>query len=188
MKGKAYKRTCILKGCNVKFVPLGPNHVACSWPHGIEYAKNALKKKDKETQKEWKKEKKKRKEKLKTRTDHLNELQVLFNRFVRLRDAGKPCISCNGKLGPKYDCGHYYSVGAYPELRLHEYNAHGQCVACNQHKHGNLIAYGENLPKRIGMQAMAELIELVGTSLKLTLPEIIEKKEYYKTKIKQFNQ
>ena len=179
MKGKVYQRKCINKACKKKFIPGRPSQVVCSPICGVEYAKTV-------SVKNWKKEKKDRKEKLKTRTDHLNELQVLFNKFIRLRDKGKPCISCNGKLGAKYDAGHYYSVGGYPELRLHEDNCHGQCVHCNQHKHGNLIAYGENLPNRIGMEALAKLIELVGSSLKLTLPEILELKEYYKMKIKEF--
>ena len=80
--------------------------------------------------KKWKVEKKFRKEALKTRSDHLNELQVIFNKWIRLRDKGNNCISCN-KPAKKENAGHYRSVGSCPELRLEPLNVHLQCEYCN---------------------------------------------------------
>jgi hypothetical protein len=175
---KIYQRKCINKACKKKFTPALPNQIVCSGLCGVEYAKAVNVKK-------WQKEKKERKEKLKSRTDHLNELQVVFNRFVRTRDQKLPCISCGSELKGKFDAGHFFSVGAHPELRFWEDNCHGQCVYCNQHRHGNLLEYAENLPKRIGPDRYSILLAAKGSHLKLTLPDILEWKERFKNKIKE---
>ena len=68
---------------------------------------------------EWNKERKQIMEKLKTHKDYLNELQVVFNTFIRLRDKDQWCISCGcNMVGRKGDASHYYSVGSAPELRI----------------------------------------------------------------------
>jgi hypothetical protein len=65
-----------------------------------------------------------------------DEAQAAFNTFVRLIDAGQPCISC-GTTDPKpthmgqWAAGHYLSVGAAPELRFELRNVHRQCHGCN---------------------------------------------------------
>lgn len=175
---KTYPRKCLNKECKKKFMPMSSTQVVCSPLCGVAYAKTVR-------VKDWKKEKKERKEKLKTRTDHLNELQVIFNKFIRLRDAKLGCISCGAELKGKFDAGHYFSVGAHPELRFWEDNCHGQCVYCNQHRHGNLLEYSENLPKRIGPDRYSILLAAKGSHLKLTLPDILEWKERFKAKIKE---
>ena len=114
-----------------------------------------------------------------------SDLQQVFNQFIRLRDKGKPCISCNKPLQGKYDAGHYYSVGSYPNLRFHEVNVHGQCVECNQHKHGNLIEYGIRIESRIGKSQVAELMDQRKSNLKLTRDEIIDLIKHYKQLVKQ---
>ncbi len=64
------------------------------------------------------------------------EAQKAFNAYIRARDAALPCISC-GETNPpdlhggQWDCGHFKTVGAYPELRFEERNAHKQCKSCN---------------------------------------------------------
>ncbi len=65
--------------------------------------------------------------------------QVVFNKYIRLRDKDKPCVSCDKPLGSKYDAGHYFSSGGHKAVTFDENNVHGQCVTCNQHKHGNLL-------------------------------------------------
>jgi len=135
--------------------------------------------------KDWNKEKKQRKEALKTNSDYVRELQVVFNKFIRLRDKDKGCISCATSLDKKFDAGHYYSTGSYPELRFNEDNVHGQCVHCNQHKRGNLIEYGFALKDRIGKDRMNNLDFLKDTPRKYTIDELKGLKELYKLKIKQ---
>lgn len=66
----------------------------------------------------------------------MENAQSQFNRFIRLRDRDLPCISCDRSVveytrGGSWDCGHYRSVGAMPQLRFEELNAHKQCKSCN---------------------------------------------------------
>ena len=103
---------------------------------------------------------------LKARKDKLNETipywtkkaQIEFNKFIRLRDEKEPCISCGRFIdtdylrGGNYDCGHYRSTGATPELRFDPMNAHKQCKQCNRDMSGNVVNYRINLIKRIGQE------------------------------------
>jgi len=153
-----------------------------------ECIKAELELKKKAYKKSWNKEKKQRKEALKTNSDYVRELQKIFNTYIRERDKNKPCISCNKPLNSKFDAGHYYSTGSYPELRFHEDNVHGQCVHCNQHKRGNLIEYGLNLPKRIGLDNVLELRKLANVPRKYTIEELKGLKVFYKLKIKNLKE
>lgn len=170
--------TC--KTCKNKFEPLYRN--------GILLSKLCIKclveKKRKIDRLKWKNEKKTIKEKLKTHSQWLNDLQKIFNKYIRLRDKNKPCISCNKPLTGKYDAGHFFSVGAYPNLRFNEDNVHGQCVECNQHKHGNITEYSINIHKRIGLERSNNLLEMRKEPLKLSTEEIKDKMKYYKHLIK----
>ena len=78
-----------------------------------------------------------------------------FNKFIRERDADKPCVSC--KKYKVLQAGHFYSAGHYPALEYNEKNVHGQCVQCNMHEHGNLNLYRKNIVSRIGQDGLDEL-------------------------------
>lgn len=159
----------------------------CGYEHAAEWAKSAQERKKKVEASKRIAEVKKRdraiKERLKSRGEWLKELQVIFNKYIRLRDAQKNCISCGGKLGSKYDAGHYKSCGAHPELRFEELNVHAQCVRCNQHLSGNLIGYRKGLLIRIGTEKV-EWLESKHEPLKLTIEEIKELKKVYQDKCK----
>ena len=124
---------------------------------------------------------KKIKEGLKTRSDHLNELQTIFNKWIRLRDAGSNCISCC-KPCKKENAGHYRSVGGNPELRFEPLNVHLQCEYCNTYLHGNLINYRINLIKKIGIEQV-EWLEGKHELKKYSVEEIKVLKIVYKEKI-----
>ncbi len=90
------------------------------------------------------------------------EAQREFNRYVRFRDFGRPCISCGSavalqKCGGSVDAGHYRSVGSAPHLRFNEDNCHAQCKHCNQYLAGNPIRYRAGLVQRIGLERLAAL-------------------------------
>jgi hypothetical protein len=78
--------------------------------------------------KEWNKKKKKLVEDLKTANDYLKIAQQVFNKFIRVRDKGLNCISCN-KPCKKENAGHYYSQGGHSNVRFDEDNVHLQCEA-----------------------------------------------------------
>lgn len=175
------KRTC--KFCKIKFIPqYNPLQETCDFECAINLKKQRDLKKGK---KDWRKEKKKRKEALKTTSDYVRELQVVFNTYIRLRDKNKPCISSGRPLNSKFDAGHFFSTGSYPELRFNEDNVHGQSVHDNRDKHGNLIDYREGLINRIGIDRVNKLYELKNIPRKYTIPELKELKVYYKEKIKE---
>lgn len=139
---------------------------------------------EKETRKKWAQEKKQRKESLTTASDWRNLLQQAFNAYIRERDKFKPCISCDRPLTGKFDAGHFYSVGSYPNLRYDENNCHGQCVHCNRDKHGNHAEYSLRLPDRIGMKRVQELTEKRNGRLSLTIDEIKEKIHEYRERLR----
>jgi len=170
------------RNCKELFTPYQPLAVVCSYECSIELSKARMETKK---AKAWAKEKKERKESLKTNSDYVRELQAIFNMYIRLRDKHKGCISCGKSLLGKYDAGHMYSCGSYPELRFNESNVHGQCVHCNQHLHGNLLEYNDRILERIGAIKLSNLNWLKNIPRKYTIEELKELKEVYKQKIKE---
>jgi len=80
--------------------------------------------------------------------------------YIRLRDTGKPCISCGEPWRPDFQAGHYHKSELFETLKYHLHNIHGQCPGCNLYKEGNLEKYSINLPARIGQEAFTELQKL----------------------------
>jgi len=120
-----------------------------------------------------------------TKSDYLKEVQEVFNKFIRLRDKGRGCISCGTIKNVKYDAGHFYSVGAYPNLRFNEDNCHKQCSNnCNVKLSANIHEYRPRLIAKIGQQRFDELERQKGIKKHYSIPELIELKEHYKQKIK----
>lgn len=126
------------------------------------------------------------KEKLKTRSDWMREAQSAFNKFIRLRDAIKPCISCGaaptGNPNER-DAGHYRSRGAAPHLRFDEINCHAQCKKCNRYLAGNIAAYRVGLVQRIGREEV-ELLEADSGFRSWTVADLKEIKSAYNAKAK----
>lgn len=140
------------KVCKEVFSPKNTLQYVCGVKCAVRYIEV---KKDKE----WKAKKKILKEKLKTISDYKKEARYWFQRWVRIRDLGKSCISCNAHLKDirNYDAGHYYSASGYPQLLFNEQNVNGQCVHCNNHKSGNIIEYRKGLIKRYGLEILEQL-------------------------------
>ncbi len=132
----------------------------------------------------WKKKKAELICKSRTRTEWLNMLQVIYNKWIRLRDEKLNCISC-GKKVINGHASHLFSVGNYPNLRFNEDNTHLSCIECNLHLHGNIAEYTLRLPARIGQERFNKLIEEKDKPLKLSLDEIKELIKIYKSKIKE---
>jgi len=128
-------------------------------------------------------------EKLKTRGDYMKEAQVEFNKYVRLRDAGKGCISCGADCGATAtggsgDAGHFRSRGSAPHLRFDERNCHLQCKKCNRYLSGNVAAYRVGLINRIGVNAV-EALECDQSSTNLSIADLQKIKTAYRAKAKE---
>jgi len=134
------------KNCKEKFDAIHFNQKYCTDDNCMDaWIKSA-----KEVQ--WKKKKKRMKEELKTNSDFTKEAQKWVNKYVRLRDKNKGCISCGNPLTGKYDAGHFFSAGGHGSVRFDVRNINAQCVYCNQWEHGNLFNYHKALLKRIGSE------------------------------------
>ncbi|HBQ2311567.1 recombination protein NinG [Klebsiella quasipneumoniae] len=128
-------------------------------------AREAAKKKALLSQREVEKESRQRRRakriELKTKSQWRSEAQTAFNKYVRLRDAGKPCISCGRlpeqKLGGTMDCGHYRTRGAARHLSFNLHNTAAQCVYCNRDRAGAQKAFEQGLIQRIGPEAVDAL-------------------------------
>lgn len=174
-------KECVV--CGEDFMPFKTTEKVCSLTCALAYAKSDV---DKKNAKAWRKEKKIRKEGLKTHKDYLNDLQKVFNEFIRVRDKGKPCVSCGCIVNGNGHASHFFSVGSHPNVRFNEDNVHVSCVECNLHRHGNLAEYSLRLPRRIGQERFDMLVVKAKQSLlKLSIPEIKEKIEYYRSKIRE---
>lgn len=174
--------------CGGEFVPYLTTQKVCGVTCAISSAKKETEKKE---AKEWSEEKKVRKEKLKTHKDWLQDLQKVFNAYIRERDRMEPCISCGTvSRSIKYDAGHFFTVGGFPNVRFDEDNCHKQCSNnCNFKKSGNIQEYRPRLIQKIGPVGFAQLeIRARNTVLKLSIPEIKDKIEYYRNLIKNLKQ
>ena len=110
---------------------------------------------------------------LKPRSKLLAEAQAAVNRYVRLRDAGLPCIACQRPITGQAHASHYRSTAAAPELRFDLDNIHSGCAQCNTYLSGNLINYRAGLLERIGPERLAAL-EGPHPPRKWTREELIE--------------
>ena len=108
--------------------------------------------------------------------------------WIRLRDKGKPCISCNGNWHSDFHAGHFYKAELYTTLKLDETNINGQCPKCNLFQDGNEGGYRIGLIKRYSkgfldlLDSKALLDKMKG--FKWDRVKLKEKQEYYKNKLK----
>jgi hypothetical protein len=168
-------RKCKTKGCTNEFIQYNSLTSLCV-TCAIEKSKKIVAKNYRFEEKKWKERKKVLKEKTKTVTDYRVDARYWFQRWIRIRDLGKNCISCNTILTAisKYDAGHFYSANAYPQLLFNEFNVNSQCVFCNQHKSGNLIEYRKGIINRYGLDVLFSLEKLADDKTLRTL-----NKDYY---------
>jgi len=112
----------------------------------------------------------------------LKKTQAVFNKYIRLRDKDKGCVSCKS---PKIEhASHYFSAGKYPALRFHEDNVHGSCLRCNYFMGGNLLEYRKTLVRRIGTKRLELLEGLANRKVhKWSLVDLVLLEKEYKKKI-----
>lgn len=144
---KKPRRKCANQSCREWFHPVRDGQVVCCYGCATAVAKaqtaknraealRAEKKRQREEEKAGRERRKTRLAELRPASYYKVQAQQAFNAFIRARDADLPCISC-GETNPpdlhggQWDCGHFKTVGANPELRFEERNAHKQCKSCN---------------------------------------------------------
>jgi hypothetical protein len=136
--------------------------------------------------KKWAKDKREKKAELMTVTDWVKIAQTAFNTYIRERDKslGNPCFSCRKPLPSKFDAGHFMNANNHWSVRFDERNVHAQCVHCNQHLHGNLLEYRNQLEFYFGSAWLAQLERDAKETRKFTIEELKEITSTYKQKLK----
>lgn len=203
--GKKLKpKTC--RFCKEVFYPWNSTQTVCSPSCAIDLVDTSkykqLERDRRRAEKINRKKHREAKERIKTRSAWLKDVQNnAFNPFIRARDKNEPCISCGRYdneiedvfIGGKWDCGHYLTRGAYPELRFEELNAHKQCKSCNggsgkYAKKNRTVTqqYTDNLINKIGIVQYEWLKSKHGPK-KYTIDELRDMKKHYKEKLKLLN-
>lgn len=167
--------------CSNSFVPDRPLQSVCSPKCAVKQTK--LKKVEEKAKVRT------RREAIKTIPELIKEAQIEFNRYIRTRDAHKPCICCGmplgvGDIGGSFDAGHYRSTGSASHLRFDPDNCHAQRKQCNRYGAGRAVDYRIGLIARIGLERV-EALEANNTPHKWTADELREIKATYREKTKQ---
>ncbi|MGZ3235768.1 MAG: recombination protein NinG [Burkholderiaceae bacterium] len=183
-------RLATCKVCKCKFVPARPMQNIC-FNNSCAVTKGRL---DSEKQariaaKAERLNDKKRKDALKSRADWIAALQVVFNKYIRTRDANKPCIDCGKpyepqKIGGSMDAGHYLSRGSASHLRFDERNVHGQRKNCNRPGGTTRAAFRAGVEARIGKEAL-EALESDQESRDYTIDDLKQMIVLYRAKTKE---
>jgi hypothetical protein len=178
-------KKCKNPACGMSFKPsFSTAQKVCSWGCGLAIKDVNQEKARKTLAQIERKEIRARKEKLKSRADHMRETQVVFNEWIRLRDAALPCVSCGRHHEGQYHAGHYRTVGANPELRFEPLNVWKQCAPCNNHKSGDIVNYRIELVKRIGADKV-DWLEGPHEPKRYTIEEIKTIKADYRAKTRE---
>jgi hypothetical protein len=167
------------KYCKSVFLPITTLQKNCFEPDCVTEWINEVKAKN------WQKRKANLKRELLTVQDYVKLAQTVFNKYIRLRDAGNVCISCQ-KKPLKENAGHFYNANNHWNVRFNEMNVHLQCEHCNTFLSGNLIYYRENLINKIGNTEFLKLEAEASKTRKFTIEELKEIIKTYKLKIKEY--
>jgi|SRR3569623_153224 len=127
---------------------------------------------------------------MKPRKWWLAKAKDALHAYIRARDEGKSCISCEtvliklGRVGGDYDAGHFRSVGSAKHLEFVENNIHGQCKHCNDRLGGNHAEYEKGLVRRYG-QEFVDAIKSDNEPRHLTIEDFKSIEATYKQKLKE---
>lgn len=143
------------KHCRRLFTPWNALQPTCSPPCARAYADTAAGKRFVDSAK--RRERREYRDEQETLRSLLGKAQTAFNRYIKLRDAGLPCVSCDAHapaevvLSSKgWHAGHFRTTAACSALRFEPDACHLQCYRCNTRLSANLHEYRRRLIERIG--------------------------------------
>ena len=167
---------------------IGGLRAFCSYSHLQEFMQSSKGKKARELS--VRKELREVREKYKSKGEYIKEAQAAFNKYIRVRDQGKPCISC-GNMPESYygggtDAGHWRSRGSAPHLRYHTLNCWSQCKRCNRYLSGASTEYRRELINRIGKERV-EALEADQTERRFDIEYLKRVKDIFTRRAKIYN-
>jgi hypothetical protein len=77
------------------------------------------------------------------------KLDIIFSKYIRKRDEGKPCITCHKPWQSTFQCGHLISR-RHQFTKWDETNANGQCPGCNMFEGGRQLEHAYATDKLYG--------------------------------------
>lgn len=113
----------------------------------------------------------------------IQEARVPFQKWIRIRDANKACISCGTTTAKIWHAGHYFKAELYSGLIFNRINVNKQCEKCNTYGGGNESGYRLGLVKKYGNNITRKFEESANhlRQYKFSRNELIEiKKKYQK--------
>lgn len=184
-------KTC--KTCRVKFEPRTPLQTTCGIACAAEHGKRVTAAQKAKQQRQERAQDKVKKESMQPAKYWKAKAKKAMHLYVRLRDEGKPCASCDtilirlGRAGGDYDAGHFRSVGSAKHLEFDERNIFGQCKHCNDFMKGNQLEYERRLRLLKGDAYVDDLkADQAPRHYKVADFQAIE--SHYKTAVKQLKQ
>ncbi len=163
------------KICHVSYIPNGRSQKVCSIKCALRLVQEYKIKENRRRKREFNNN---------DRKYLTKKVQATFNKYIRLRDKGKPCISCGRLTGCKLNAGHYKSSGSHPALKFEPDNCHLQCEHCNTYSSGNLIKYRINLIDKVGLKRV-EWLEGAHPQKRHTIEELRKVRMYFIKCIKE---
>lgn len=122
-----------------------------------------------------------------TQKQLIKNLDVVFSKFIRLRDSNDgwfKCCSC-GQLKPyeQADAGHFINR-RWMATRFREDNVHAQCRSCNRFDEGNAVGYTMFMIDKFGKPHVEYLQAMKNGGYKYTTFELSLLIDEYKQKVK----
>lgn len=117
----------------------------------------------------------------------VNDLDIIFSRYIRLKEADLygiiECYCCGDKINWKYADAMHFIPRAHMYTRFMEENVHSGCQKCNRFKDGELALYAKHLEKdRPGtVESLQEHSHIVYKYDRTELKSLIS---YYSRKLK----
>lgn len=189
--GKPKPKTC--KTCREKYTPRTPMQVACGIPCALALLEKTKAAQKAKQQRQERAQDKVKKESMQPAKYWKAKAKKAMHLYVRLRDEGKPCASCDtilirlGRAGGDYDAGHFRSVGSAKHLEFDERNIFGQCKHCNDFMKGNQLEYERRLRLLKG-DAYVEELKADQSPRHYKVADFQAIESHYKTAVKQLKQ
>jgi len=157
--------------------------------HGIFKRDQQIARKKAATARQERAQTKEARERIKTAAKWRAEAQKACNDYIRARDKGLLCVSCDKPDDGSHQrhASHYRSVKACSALRYHPWNIHASCAQCNAHMSGNLLEYRIRLVRRYG-QERVDWLESQNDVTRYTIADLKRIKQEYKDKLKELRQ
>lgn len=174
--------------CKDKFIPKRFLEKFCEKEECVNASvKYAIEKVRANKDKKWKAEKSVLRNELKTLGQYEADAKKSFQRYIRTRDTGLPCISCGTQNAKEIHASHYFNANLYSGLIFDERNVNASCDYCNVYLSGNLIGYRKGLVERFGKEFVEQLESESNSkrNYKYTKEELISIKKKYDSLIKK---